>query len=61
MNYKLEPCPFCGEEVMMYDTGNHYPKTYYRVLCKKYCCMQAKFYETPQEAAQRWNRRTPNE
>lgn len=54
---ELNLCPFCGGEATVYDTGNHYPKIYYRILCKKWCCIQAKFYETPREAIKAWNRR----
>ena len=57
MMNELEMCPFCGGEATVCDTGNYYPKIYYRVLCKKCCCMQAKFYETPRKAIKALNSR----
>lgn len=54
---KLKPCPFCGEKAQMLDTGNYWPKTYYRVISLCFCCMQGKLYDTPDDAAQDWNKR----
>ena len=41
----------------MFNSGDVWPKVFYRVITDKNCCMQSKFYETPQEAARDWNRR----
>ena len=45
----------------MFSSGNVWPKEYFRVLCKKVCCVQARFFDTPEEAAEAWNRRTNDE
>lgn len=60
-NIELKPCPFCGEEAVMFDTGDYWDKPLYRVITKCSCCMQAKFYETPQKAAEHWNNRKIHE
>lgn len=54
---ELKPCPFCGGDAAIHSSGNVWPKEYFRVLCKKVCCTQAKFFDTPEEASEAWNRR----
>lgn len=57
----MKPCPFCGKKPIMIDTGNHFPRTYYRLICPKNCCMQSKLYDTKRKAITDWNRRAYNE
>lgn len=55
-----EKCPFCGSEPIIFDTGNHFPKTFYRLFCPKYCCLQVDFFETKDDAINKWNKRFVN-
>lgn len=57
MNNDLKPCPFCGDTPYMFNTGNAFPRKYYRVVCKHNCCMQGKLHKTEAEAVKVWNRR----
>jgi Lar family restriction alleviation protein len=57
MQYEPKPCPFCGEEPHVFCTGNAFPRKYFRVLCKRNCCMQSKLYTNKAEAVRMWNRR----
>lgn len=61
MNNDLKPCPFCKGEVIVFSSGNHWPEEYFKILCKKNCCVQGKFFKTPEEAAEAWNRRASDE
>ena len=53
----LKPYPFCGSDGVLYNSGNHWPQTYYRVLCKRGCCVMGTFHEEPEKAVEAWNRR----
>lgn len=53
----LKPCPFCGRKPMIIGTGNHFPKSYFRVVCEKCFAMQGALYDTKEEAVEVWNRR----
>lgn len=53
----LQPCPFCGGVPEILSSGNYWPKEQFRILCKHMCCVQGKFFDSPQEAAEEWNRR----
>ena len=57
---ELKPCPFCGGEAMVIDTGDYFPVITYRVICKASCIMQGGLYKTKQEAIEAWNTRTDN-
>ena len=57
MDVELKPCPFCGCKAIMFNSGNTWPVVFYRVITTNNCCMQSKFYNTPKEAAEEWNRR----
>ena len=54
----LKPCPFCGHKAVIINTGNHFPKMFYRIVCESSCTMQGKLYDTEEEAIEVWNRRT---
>lgn len=58
---ELKPCPFCNGKSEIIDTGNHYPRTFYRIVCCSSCAVQGKFYDTEEEAIEAWNRRATNE
>ena len=58
---KIKPCPFCGSQPIIFNTGNHFPEIYYRVICPKNCCMQSKLYDCLAEAISDWNRRSNDE
>lgn len=57
----LKKCPFCGGDAEIFNTGNYWQKTFYGIHCKKFCCMQAKFYSSEIVAAEAWNRRASDE
>ena len=57
VNIIVNPCPFCGGEAELFRTGNIWPEEYFRILCKKACCVQGKFYKTPEKSAEAWNSR----
>ena len=54
----LLPCMH-GSKAIMFNSGNCWPETYYRVIVYDMCCMQAKFYDTEKEARLAWNTRAP--
>lgn len=55
---KLKPCPFCGSEAVIINTGNYFPKMiFYRVVCKSSCTMQARLYRKIEESVKAWNMR----
>lgn len=54
---KLKPCPFCGRKAWIIDTGNYYPRAFYRIVCQSCCTMQGKLYDTQEESIEAWNRR----
>lgn len=54
---KLKPCPFCGCEPQIFDTGNICPEVFYRVLCPKNCCAQSEFFRSKLDAIAKWNER----
>lgn len=57
----LKKCSFCGGDAEIFSTGNYWQTTYYRIHCKKLCCMQGGFYSSEVAAAEEWNRRASNE
>lgn len=55
---ELRPCPFCGGAAKISEHVFHKMKNTYGVACT-YCKTQGwQFYETPEQAARRWNKRT---
>lgn len=54
----LLPCMH-GSKAVMFNSGNYWPETFYRVIVEDTCCMQAKFYHTESEARLAWNTRAP--
>lgn len=58
---KLKLCQFCRGEGVIFNSGNHWPKVYYKVICNTGCCAMSAFVETPEEAAAMWNRRASDE
>ena len=54
---ELKPCPFCGNKAEIINTGNHFPRVFYRIVCYSFCTMQGKLYDTKEEAVEAWNRR----
>lgn len=54
---ELKPCPFCGGDAEILSTGNYWKKTFYRIYCKKSCCVQGSFYPSKIIAAEEWNKR----
>lgn len=72
---ELKPCPFCGRTDTLcvytwadiednYDNADDYDKTHFAVCCDilKHGCGAVKGgdYETPDAAAEGWNRRSDN-
>ncbi len=58
MDVTLLPCPFCGSEAKMLVHSNSY-----RVVDTNYKCgipFGERWYKTAQEAAEAWNRRSPD-
>lgn len=49
--YDLKPCPFCGGDAAMYDTGAGY-----QVTCNK-CKVTSKLYKHAEDAETHWNDR----
>ena len=59
---KLKPCPFCGNEAVIINTGNYFPKMiFYRVICRSSCTMQGRMYKTIEAAVKAWNTREGEE
>lgn len=55
-DYKLKPCPFCGEKPKLYDV----PENGYQIaLCECSCGSAFAGGKTTEEAAKNWNRRAP--
>lgn len=54
---ELKPCPFCGGEAEVCSTGTYGIKFFYRINCKRYCCIQVEFYSNKEDAAEAWNQR----
>lgn len=57
----LKPCPFCGSEPEVRDLERQFDR--YECLCMDYDCdaIVATYGSTPEEAAEKWNRRAGNE
>ena len=56
---ELKPCPFCGGEPFVdYYDYEKYGKTY--VICCNGCHAETFERDTPEEAAEAWNRRVDN-
>lgn len=53
----LKKCPFCGGDAEIFSTGDYLKKTFYRIHCKKFCCLQVNFYSSKIAAVEAWNRR----
>lgn len=53
----LLPCMH-GSGAFVYNTGNYWPETFYRVISNNMCCMQAGLYSSEQEARLAWNIRS---
>lgn len=58
---ELKPCPFCGSEGVLINSGNHWTMVYYRVICKRSCCFMGTFCSDPEIAVEQWNRRANDE
>lgn len=56
---ELKPCPFCGGEVIIAN-NYEYDTTTYMALCKD-CRASSCICDTPEEAAEEWNRRIKDE
>ena len=54
---ELKRCPFCGGEAAIL----HYPGDGYLPHCTECDGMIEKWFDTPEEALESWNRRTTNE
>ena len=50
MKPELKPCPFCGGEIRLFDTG------YFWWTCKG-CGVCSKGYYSKEKAIEAWNRR----
>ena len=53
----LKKCPFCGSDAEIFSTRDYLKKTFYRIHCKKFCCLQVNFYSSEIAAVEAWNRR----
>ena len=58
---ELKPCPFCGRKACIINTGNHYPRAFYRIVCQSCYTVQGKFYDTEEESIEAWNKRVCEE
>ncbi len=65
-NYKLKPCPFCGEAPAVltdtrYPRPSRRPIQAYEVVCQNYDCIiynaDNKYYRTELGAVRKWNKR----
>lgn len=58
---ELKPCPFCGRDAHIINTGNYFPNAvFYRIVCESSCTMQGRMYKTIEAAAKEWNTREGN-
>ena len=55
---KLKPCPFCGGEASVYETGYMYSAPQYYICCDE-CGSGIAVFNTEQDAIEAWNRRVP--
>lgn len=51
---ELKPCPFCGSESRLFETGNY--TAHYAVCCTE-CLCRTHEQDTEEEAVSVWNRR----
>lgn len=60
---KFKPCPFCGSDEIhvLHHDGNCLGESFtsYNICCMK-CGGMTDFFDTPEKAARRWNRRVAN-
>ena len=57
---KIKSCPFCGNKATImreFDSGSNVCI----VVSCDYCWAQTSLYETKEEAAKAWNKRTPTQ
>lgn len=57
---ELKPCPFCGGKAKMVVYTNYNDDNDYVVNCTRCDATVPIWHETPEEAAQCWNRRAGN-
>lgn len=55
---ELKSCPFCGYKVITLNSINCY-ETVFRVCAQ--CGARTRYFDTPDEADEAWNRRVDNE
>lgn len=55
---ELKPCPFCGSEACVGVEGM---TTYWSVGCRKCFCFFARYFNTKEEAIEKWNKRNEND
>lgn len=58
---EIKQCPFCGGEAVLLQSGKHFNKVWFRVVCKNDCCEQMYQYDNTDEAIEAWNRRANDE
>lgn len=63
---ELKPCPFCGGKPKIYNIYKNYAdadtRKVWKVMCgaRVDCCALLNDFDTPEEAADAWNRRPSN-
>jgi Lar family restriction alleviation protein len=64
---ELKPCPFCGGKPKVYDIYKKHvdadTRKVWKVMCgaRVDCCALLNDFDTPEEAADAWNRRPKND
>jgi len=55
----LLPCPFCGGEAKLVNAPNNTSYWLFAHVTCTQCCAETAMQDTPTQAAEKWNQRTP--
>jgi len=61
MTPNLKPCPFCGGEAFIIEHKFYKLNSAFGVRCNECGSESRQFFDSPNEAAEAWNRRVKDE